>query len=267
MKLYLVVLTFITASWTQAQTNEQPVNPTLVLSEEQVEVLAKKAIETTTSDLNTLLSGQDPNAAITVYRPYTRAELNSLSQLGKSRISSNFLIEKCIYTKENLVSMMNDELTIEDDSVENHRTSLENIRTEYNRSLWKLISKACMNAQETFRDRLHHLTTHGGTSVELSDDAINGLTQLIFFPTINGKPSFKKKMNNAITTLISSGFLIGAGASLIGIPFAGMILTFSTLANAATTIVRTNVVHGSTLNGITPGISLDPYSAIDLDLN
>ena len=258
MKTMMLIMLSLGMNLQSAHAQVEETSP--LLSTDQIELVAKGAI---TDELKTVNEGLSHHA--NHIDGYTGPQLKAFYKLGKEEISPEYLYDKCVYSEQNLVSLMSTTLTLGDDSVATHKGSLEGVKALYNSKLWRFLSRICVNSEERFVERLHTLTSQG-KPVTLSETAITQITKVIFFPTDFGKPSFKKELLTVFNSLLSGAFLVGSTSSLFGLPFAGLILTVSSLINTASGIAR-SIPVAQAVAGKFGRIELGIHQNVGLELN
>jgi hypothetical protein len=194
------------------------------ISVDQVSALARAAIQQETRSLNQALSGAESE-------DYYESQLEAIRRAGANRLADDYLFDKCTYTQDNLLSMMDDQLTLADDAAAGKGTALSRIQGLYGKQLWRAISQACSNSEARFQARLRALTAQG-KSVALDDETVDSLTTLLFYPTRIGRPNFRSRIRAVVGTIFTAAVFIGSSSSLIGLPIGKVILSFAIPGNS-----------------------------------
>lgn len=208
--------------------------------------IARHAIAQETTDLNLALQGEGG-----VYR---EGHLEALRGLGKTRVDSAYLFEKCIYSSGQIAALMSEDLTLADDDSARRTTALQAVKGLYGPQIWKLISRACTQAEYRFHERLYELTSRG-IPVALDDSSIDTLVSLVFYPTRAGRPSFRRSLFSVLGPVLAAAMFVGSGSALVGLPIGRVILSFALPANSLLNF-RNQVVGGRSLP-VHPMLELD----------
>jgi hypothetical protein len=183
-----------------------------------IEALARNAIRTEVETLNASIGNGDPSIPLRF--------ITGLERQGSDRIAPEYLFGKCMLNGENLISMIDRTLTDADDATKMRENALRGVRMSEGKVIWKLVSRLCERAEERFARRLENLESNG-VPIVLSDEARSHLRQVVFFPTENGKPSFRTAAESVLSVALASATFIGTSGVLIGFPIAGKLILSS----------------------------------------
>ena len=226
------------------------------VSVEAMEAIARNSIINAAQVLNAELAGTHSGQ-------YPKKLLRTFHKIGKKSITPEYLFDKCIYTKENILSLLSSQFTLEDDAVAYKNKKLYGMRSMFKRRVWKLVGLACTDARRHFEQRLKILTVNG-KPLNLDRKSIKELSLVMFFPTHIGRPSIKKSVLQSFTLILSTAVLIGTVGSYIGLSTATVILTISVPINSVWSYT-TNLVGNLNKNAkLSELIKTDHFNYLDL---
>ncbi len=138
-------------------------------------------------------------------------------------------------SEKTMTAVLSRTLTQDNDKVGPQIGSLADVKTSYNKTVWKLTSHMCEAAMGRFAVRLSRATS-GGALLNLNADTINKIAKLVFFPVAYGKPSFVKDLRGDAMLIFTGGFLAGAVLSLTGASSAGVVISIASLGTSGITL-------------------------------
>ncbi len=165
--------------------------------------------------------------------------LRSLLKRGHHRVHPSYLDSKCAFQPENVLALLDQELSEIDDRVPVSAHSLEDIRRIHGKKMWKALSRYCVNSAKNFEKRL--------LNKGVSQDQVQELSQFIFYPTWNGRPRLRKALFESLQWTISGAMFLGGSFGLIGIPLGKVILSY---ALPATSALQLRNLYKNTQGGI-----------------
>lgn len=194
---------------------------------EPLVALARAAVVAEVTEFNTAIAtGESPN--------YPTRFVDALRADGMDSIDPAYLAGKCFFDETAISAALDRRLDGGDDRLSALTNGLAAMKGNYGRRIWKLASLLCERAEDRFAERLTHLT-HDGVALDLDEDFRTSVRDFIFTPTGVGAPSGSQTALEIFTTAISAAMIIGSSGSLIGLPFAGKLIS---------TTVFTNTSHG-----------------------
>jgi flavin-binding protein dodecin len=89
----------------------------------------------------------------------------------------------------------------------------------------------CEASMKRFEARLQQATIDKGNPLNLDPKTIGQIAKLVFFPEAYGKPSFSMVVKNSFGIILTGSFIAGAVFSLVGAPYAGIVLSGTSLTS------------------------------------
>jgi hypothetical protein len=196
------------------------------LSYRDLETLAKTAMREEAEAVNAEL--KKGNLKLEGYRRRPFAFLKK--QMHKSSIDPGFLYAKCIFTESNIEAILSSTLTLANDDLNTKINGLGSVVQTYNHLIWKLISRMCVRSQERFIAKLRSATSNG-EPLNLDPIVVDSISEVVFFPTVKGRPTFARSVRSNLNILLSSCFLVGTTASLLGASFPAIVLSLAAISS------------------------------------
>ncbi|MFZ4715762.1 MAG: hypothetical protein ACOYL6_18710 [Bacteriovoracaceae bacterium] len=167
---------------------------------------------------------------------FFKRAIKLVKKIGIREFSPQYLEDKCVFNQKDVSNLLSPVLTLEDDVTYAKKNRLNDVKQLYGNRFYKVIYELCDAAKTNFEKRISKLTFQDPTIV-VDENTQEVISNLIFFPTIEGKTTFLSFLTE---NSVGMGFvLVAAGIGvLVGLTLPGIIIGVIYIAQDSANLVQ-----------------------------
>lgn len=210
---------------------------TPLLSYVELEAIAKSAVQEEVRELNAIVADyldvSGTGRTVSDWRGYRPKHLKIFRTYDKPEgVEADVIHDVCILTRETIGAISSRRISKANLKVNSSLNSVNSLRGLMNDRFFAVAERACLNAKARFIERMKAATTKG-RPLGFSEQAIENIAHVVFFPTDYAKPTLGKRLLKAIPVVIQATLFVKGVSAFTGWVMSGVWMSIVAVSGPA----------------------------------